>query len=513
MIQYLSYLRGFLKNLRWLIRITGIILIVVAILISFKQYQKAQRQMCFFSDGIQIAGVPVDGLDIRSAQTRVEAVYQSPIELKINGSAINLYPEEMGIFIDYEKMINEAASNCYQLTNWQKFWNYLWNRSVSGDKSVGLIISIDDERIQDFIDSQIVPRYTFQALPAYSISGNTEFQLGSPGISFNEDKLVDDLKIASSSTTERVVIAKIEEINNSSPDLSMIESKLTEIINSSEFNGLVAINIEKLSTGETINFATQNNNDVDPNIAFTAASTMKIPIMLSTYWREDLPLPDIINGWINYMIVLSENAPADRLMENIDAIRGPLIVTEDMQLLGLKNTFIAGYFYFGSPLLNLFETPANSRTDINLDPDMYNQTTPLEIGSLLSSIYHCATSGTGLIVENTGGSITQEECKAMIETLSRNQIGALIESGVPEGTKVAHKHGWSEEQDGLLHTVSDVAIVFGPENDFVLTIFVYSPNQLLFDDANFLIAKLAQSTFNGLNPNHQIPWLFDVPTP
>ena len=103
-----------------------------------------------------------------------------------------------------------------------------------------------------------------------------------------------------------------------------------------------------------------------------------------------------------------------------------------------------------------------------------------------------------------------QECQMMIDILSQNQIGALIEAGLPEGTQIAHKHGWSEEQDGLLHTVSDAAIVFGPEKDFVFTIFVYSSNQLLFDEANFLIAKLAQAAFNGLNPNNQIPWIFDI---
>ena len=57
-----------------------------------------------------------------------------------------------------------------------------------------------------------------------------------------------------------------------------------------------------------------------------------------------------------------------------------------MQLLGLNNTFIAGYFYFRSPLLKLYETSANTRTDVNLDPDLYNQTTAEDIGSLFECI-------------------------------------------------------------------------------------------------------------------------------
>ena len=289
----------------------------------------------------------------------------------------------------------------------------------------------------------------------------------------------------------------------------MIEGKLKDLIRLSEFGGVIAISLQPLPGEDSINFAAQNNNDINPNIAFTAASTMKIPIMVSTFWRENLPLPEIVEGWLNHMIILSENAPADRLMENIDPVRGPLIVTEDMQLLGLENTFIAGYFYLGSPLLKLYQTQANSRNDINLDPDLYNQTTAQESGKLLSEIYTCGSTGNGLLVDKTNGSVSMQECQMMIDILSQNQIGALIEAGLPEGTQIAHKHGWSEEQDGLLHTVSDAAIVFGPEKDFVFTIFVYSSNQLLFDEANFLIAKLAQAAFNGLNPDNQIPWIFD----
>ncbi len=56
--------------------------------------------------------------------------------------------------------------------------------------------------------------------------------------------------------------------------------------------------------------------------------------------------------------------------------RAPLEMSEDLKALGLQNTFMAGYFTFGSPLLDIFETPANTRTDVFTDPDVYSQTTP-----------------------------------------------------------------------------------------------------------------------------------------
>ena len=501
-----------MKNFRWMVRLTSILFIVAALIISIKQNEKAQQIACFFSDDIRIAGIPVNGLDLKAAQSRLEQVYESPIEIIIEGSNVLVDPNDLGLDIHYENMISEAASACYQLTDWQKFWNFLWNRTVSGNKSVEFASTVNEELIRNYVNNQIVPRYTFPAILANSISGSTEFQAGSTGKIINFEKLIKDITSALASPTERVVLVETEQLTNDAPGLDMIESKLKEIINLSGFNGLVSIYLDKLPNDEALQLPHSRTISISTQLWRCRRQYYENPHFGFDILAGESPFRSV-NGWINYMIVLSENAPADRLLENIDPIRGPLVVTEDMQLLGLNNTFIAGYFYFGSPLLKLYETSANTRTDVNLDPDLYNQTTAEEIGSLLSSIYQCAAFGSGKLLEKSNGSITQDECNAMIDTLARNKIGALIEAGVPEGTIVAHKHGWSEEQDGLLHTVSDVAIVFGPENDYVLTIFVYSHNQLLFDDANFLIAKLSQATYNGLNPNHQIPWLFDTQNP
>jgi hypothetical protein len=114
-----------------------------------------------------------------------------------------------------------------------------------------------------------------------------------------------------------------------------------------------------------------------PEVAFTASSTIKIPIMISVYRRlTGTPDPDTAKN-LEDMIARSINEASDQLMDKvIDPTHGPLKVTEDMQILGFQNTFLAGYFAPGSPLLSQFQTPANSRQDISADPDPYSQTTP-----------------------------------------------------------------------------------------------------------------------------------------
>jgi beta-lactamase class A len=107
--------------------------------------------------------------------------------------------------------------------------------------------------------------------------------------------------------------------------------------------------------------------------------------------------------------------------------------------------------------------------------------------------------GGGALIAAFPDEITQQECELMITYLARNQIAVLIQSGVPSGTVVAHKHGWANEEDGLLHTIGDVAIVYSPGGDYVLTIFVHHPVQAVFDPVNELFAELSGAVYNYYN--------------
>src|SRR5262249_29235739 len=138
---------------------------------------------------------------------------------------------------------------------------------------------------------------------------------------------------------------------------------------------------------------------VQPDVTFTAASTIKIPVLVSYFIQHGKsPIDEATNTIILNMIHQSDNPSTDALMARLDPDRGPLIVTSDMHKLGLNNTFIAGYFKLGSPLLERISTPANQRSDVNTDPDSYNQTTTSDMGMLLEDIYQCAQSGGGALV-------------------------------------------------------------------------------------------------------------------
>jgi beta-lactamase class A len=87
----------------------------------------------------------------------------------------------------------------------------------------------------------------------------------------------------------------------------------------------------------------------------------------------------------------------------------------------------------------------------------------------------------------------------MLDYLAKNRIGVLIQAGLPEGTQIAHKHGWITEVDGVIHTISDAGIVYSPGGNYVLVVFLYHPVQLVFDTANLLTAQLSSAVYNFYN--------------
>ncbi|MBS1249556.1 MAG: hypothetical protein MAG431_01136 [Chloroflexi bacterium] len=176
----------------------------------------------------------------------------------------------------------------------------------------------------------------------------------------------------------------------------------------------------------------------------------------------------------------------------------PIEVTEDMMALGLENTFIAGEYKEGAPLLREYKTPANQRQDVSTDPDPYIQTTPSDMGMLLEDIYLCAQYGGGAFEAVFPNQITMSECNLMLDYLKENKMPNLLEAGVPDGTEVAHKHGWVTP-NGIMPMLGDAGIIFSPSGDYVLVIFLDHPEQLIWDSASSLVGQLSEAVYNFYN--------------
>ena len=484
-----------------LLRLASATLLIAAMGLALGQFFSFKDSQKYFPPGVTIAGVRVGGLDRKDAGDRIFEVFSQPVELRYQNSRIQVLPLALGFQMDIEAMLSEAEQQVSATSPGAAFWKHLWKqKGQDSEISVPLNASIQSDLIHQFLVSEISPRYDQPPTEAVPIAGQSIFEKGQPGYSIDLAKSAQAIQAALESPTQRVAQLVINELPAGLPSMENLEISLKQQISLSSPNTLVEIYLKNLENHQSLHFAVQNSTDISPGIAFTAASTIKIPVMISVLRRTDSPTPERISAMLEEMIMFSENTETDRLMEQvIDPVYGPIYVTEDLETLGLRNTFLGGYFYLGAPLLRLYETPANQRQDINLIPDPYNQTTPNEMGTLLEAIYHCAADGTGLLTQTFPGQITRDECQYMIELLVGDRLPYLITAGLPEGTRIAHKHGWIEEADGLLHTMSDAAIIYSPGEDYVLTIYMYHPEQLVFDNGNRLMAQLSTTIYNFFN--------------
>ncbi len=288
-----------------------------------------------------------------------------------------------------------------------------------------------------------------------------------------------------------------------SPAFQALGDELWNMILSARFeletSRLGALFVMDLRTGEALTFGNR--------IAFSGMSLNKIAILADVY--SDLVTPpdtdlavDIAN-----MMVCSENSASNALLAaqgNGDPLAGAASVTQFLQDVGLSNTYIVAPF-----LVDPSATPAPVRAptteadQLSATPDYSNQLTVDEMGWLLNGIYQCAFNNNGPLISAAPNAFDQRECRQMLDVMSSNNLGQplLMSAGVPENTRVAHKHGWTADTHG------DAGIVFTPGGDYVLVVALHNPTWLDFSESFPLITEISRRIYNYFNPTA----LFETP--
>ncbi len=472
-------------------------LLFFAGVLTFLSFQRYRGIDPIIPDGSMIGDIPVSGLDPDEAVERVRSVYGLPVEIAYRNSRILL---EIPDNVDYDFLRQELYDDLTQIYGQNSFIGFLFGKFSQPAILLDIPFGPLPDSVRDFLENEIVSRYD---IPAISVQpdGNG-FRAGHGGCELDIDASLQQIDSARRSGSSRHVDLTVSDTAEPPADLHNLEIMMRAVIDTwQDKDQVTEIFVSDPSTGMSFDLARRNREDLIPEISFTAASTMKLPIMISSYIRMDEPPSNFVMKTMRLMITESKNDQTDWMMENV--IGGPLApvaVTEDLEKLGLKNSFLAGYFYLGAPLLDLVKTPANSRTDINLHPDVYNQTTPADMGVLMDALYRCDANGSGILTQTFPGKITQSECSEMIGLLKDNHLPYLISAGVPDNVPVAHKHGWIEESDGLLHTMGNIGAVYSPGGDFILSIYTYHPENLIFEEGSTLFAQIASAAFGFFNP-------------
>jgi len=455
--------------------------------------------------GMTIGGVPVGGVNQRIASERVLQIYISPIEVHYGDAVFQIDPSTVGFELEIDTMMAAADLERTGGSFWGGFWNYIWNRE-SNPVAIPLSATLREETLIAYLQNEISTRYDEPALAAQPVPGSTTFTVGEPGRVLDVERAVRLIEDTLFSPNNRIVALTFQQSAPARPTMQTLEILLQQNIIAAKFDGVMGVYALDLQNGQEIHFAMDTGEliPINPDVAFTSSSTVKIPIMVSYFIKYgDAALDENTSALILDMIRKSENPPADRLMESLDSLRGPLVVTADMRKIGLENTFLAGFFCSAEapcPLLQRINTPSNQRNDVFTDPDVFNQTTPSDTGMLLADIYQCAQSNGGALIAAFPATINSAICQRMIDYLAADKIGVLIEAGVPEGTVVAHKHGWiSDPATNVIQNISDAAIVYTPGGNYILAIYAYHPVQTVWEPVSTLFAQLSQAVYNFYN--------------
>jgi beta-lactamase class A len=239
--------------------------------------------------------------------------------------------------------------------------------------------------------------------------------------------------------------------------------------------------------------------------AFSGTSLNKIAILVKLYAVLDTPpsietATDILNT-----MICSETAATNRLLSVIgsgDTYYGAGAVTELFQRLGLSRSFlIAPFTTIGTPEPPPFPLvfPVTAADQIKAEPDPSNQLTAVEIGALLANIHQCAYGRGGALLQSFGEALNGRECRQMLHVMSNNTFDALLKSGAPADTRVAHKHGWIADTHG------NAALFFTPGGEYVLAMMLFQPQWLDFQDSLPLFAEVSRHVYNHYNPEQPQP--------
>ncbi len=447
--------------------------------------------------GLSLGGVPVGGLTEQAALEQLVTAYDTPLELRYRGQVILLDPDVVGFQVNTSLML--PAANQYRTSAgfWNGFWDFLWLRPGQF-QDVPLRAAYSPEKLRAFLED-VAARYDQPGSPPQADVGTLGFVPGEPGHILDGEAAYNAIGPKLLSPTDRTLDLPVVEQTAIRPSMGTLGELIRTDVSLFQFNGLFSLYLVDLRSGRELALNLSDGAEVSGPLAFSAMSTIKIPIMAGFFAQNEGALTDDEQLLLQRSIDESANTATDLLLKTVgrgDGFDGTRQVTADMQRLGLVNTFISGLLDVQGAVLAPLPTPANTRADLSTSPDPYNQTTAEEMGALLAMIYQCAHGG-GALRAAFPGQFTPQECQTMIDLLTRNEVGPIFISGGSPGGVVAHKHGWDRLP---LNNVADAALVFTPGGDYALTLYLHRPDTMGFEEANRLIISVAQAIYNFFNP-------------
>lgn len=422
--------------------------------------------------GISVAQVRVGNEREDRAGAMIEQAYAEPVVLYYRDNPIVLNPDTVGFRVNVDAMLADAtASGEAGGGFWERFMRYLFGQEDTSAQNIPLVADYQTSIVRRELED-IAARYNQQGGRAgYDVQSLRVFS-GDDGFQLNMDAALAAVDSALRRPDNRIVELPIAPAPFSQPSLDLLQDLIIAYLDQQGFiydgqSTVASVYIQDLTTGEEISIL--------GDVAFTAASVVKVPILVD-FFRELDATPTQDEAWLMANSLLcSRNSSSNLIMRAFlgagDQFDGIASVTDTARYAGAVNTYLNAPLVegFANQELGSIPAPATSpNANFDTNPDPFNQTTAEDIGTLFAMIYDCANHGSGLMTAYPNGEFTPRECQQMLELMSANDLQRLLQGGIPQGVRIAHKNGWLDE------TVGDAGIVFPPNGrDYVIAVFLW----------------------------------------
>jgi hypothetical protein len=514
-------------------RFLTIAFFLIAILAVFPLYTRLKVVAAPIPPGVHLGGLDLSDLkDKEDIRAHLEGVYSQPIALDFAGKRLALRPQDVDFHLDVDQMVAEAS----RYLEGPQFIDIAVRYALGFDqqrRDVPARFMLDNEKLRAWLEQAAAENNTLPK-SARAIAPpepeNEETRVGATAV-MSDETLLDGSTIPMTDTIQTrtpvtqtaildwewlpgssgytldvetsipLVVAALSSSDRRNAKLATIETPppppsmddLARVLDNQTMNfpGFAAIYVHDLVSDEEA--------IVDGEVAFSGMSTMKIGIAaavmrkLANGIQADDPLSYEVGQWLDYALGESNNYAANLLLRwlgdgNVNA--GVAAFTDFMTSLGFTSTYMQSGYDFETALPER-PTPGNQQEEWDTDPDSNIQSTPIEMGRILSAIYEC-TQGNGVLVETYPDEITPDECWQILFYMTHDQFQEMVWGGLPDLTErwIVHKHGFAFESH------SDVALIWGPKGPYVVSIFLFRRGWMDWETSNGTMKKLSRIIWN-----------------
>ena len=468
----------------------GVILVAAYVVAQFFAFRASLAR---FPRSWSVAGEAFPDQAIDEVIGRIHSALDTPVTLHYDTDTHVLMPVAAGFRFDEGATVAEIRRALVESATAGNFLRHLIFQPPE-PRDLPIVAGYSDEKIRSTL-SDMALAFDKPAQPPTPNLKTMSLEAGQPGYMLNIAASVKPIGSALTSIRARDANLIVDQQPAPQPSLDQLRDLIQERLKA--FHGNASVFIKDLRSGDEIR--------INSEVAYSAIGLMKIPIMVETYRKLNEPLDAQTSRWLTETIDSeSGNAGANALLRQIgdgDASAGAGRLTASMRFLGLVNTFMATPYDQADAKPPAISTPANSQKGFRTNPDPYMQTTPEDIGLLLEMIYQCGQGGGALTVAYPV-SFTPGECQHMIDLLKQNVITdkdglpSLLRGGLPEGTPLARKYGWNFD------TRADASIPFTPSGDFVMVVFVNTPQAWVeWEVVNGIMVDVARAAYKFFNPS------------